>query len=80
MTKVERLKLATARKEFEAWVNNPFMTDESTRPDSWCPCSKRDLEEWELAPYDHPWTNGAWEVWKKFNNLPNDPDQEEEDE
>jgi len=74
MSKTPRVKLAAAQTEFEAWVNNPFMTGKSERPDAWHSCSKKKLEEWELAPYDHPWTNGAWEVWKKFNGLPNNPD------
>lgn len=73
MNKATRLKLAVARAEFEAWMNDPYMLDESESPASWCKCSKKALDKWELAPYDHPWTNGAWEVWKKFNGLPNNP-------
>jgi hypothetical protein len=70
MKKADKARLPLVRKEFEAWVGNEFMTDLSERPDSWCRCSKKEIDEWELAPYDHPWTNGAWEAWKKFNGLP----------
>jgi hypothetical protein len=76
--KVDEKKLLQISKEFETWVNNPFMLDYTDRPDSWCKCSKKDLDAWKLRPYEHPWTVGAWEVWKKFNGLPSSSDSDDE--
>ena len=69
--KYNRTQLAKAREEFESWVNNPCMTDESDSPESWGG-TKATVEKWELSPYEHPWTAGAWEAWKYFNGLPSE--------
>ena len=70
MNKATRLKLEAVRTEFEAWVDNEFMADTHERPDSWKKATQKEMDKWFLNPYEHPWTAGAWEVWKKFNGLP----------
>lgn len=78
MKKALKDKILKEMAAFEAWVNDDFMTDKCENPASWFACSRKEEDAWQLAPYEHPWTVGAWEAWKKFKDLPRSPEFDED--
>jgi hypothetical protein len=44
------------RKAFEAWVDNPHLTNRSNDPGT-------------LSFYTNPWTAGAWRAWQEASRM-----------
>lgn len=64
--------ISKERLDFEAWVKSlpghSMMLGLEDNPRRW----RGDTTAYDANPYQHPWTNGAFEAWK-FLNAPKEP-------